>query len=132
MSRNTKPQDMKAARMPQNELLDLIGECFKRYNYWPLKSLRAELNQPEAYLKQTLEKVAQLVRQGPHAMTWQLKPESKISAYADAQSYEHAKDEIAPDTGYNYDGPSDTGDAGDLIGTEDEEDDLKLEDVMSL
>ena len=118
--------------MPQNELLDMIGDCFKRYNYWPLKSLRAELNQPEAYLKQTLEKVAQLVRQGPHAMTWQLKTESKISAYADAQSYAHAKDEIAPDTGYSFDGPSDIGEFGDGAGTDEEDDDLKLEDVMPL
>ena len=115
--------------MPQNELLDLIYDCFKKYNYWPLKSLKTELNQPEAYLKQTLEMIAHLVRQGPHAMTWQLKPESKYSAYADAQSYEQVKDEIAPDSGYGLDGPSDTG-GGD--GSDDDDENVKLEDIMPL
>ena len=124
-----KPQELKAARIPQNELLDLIYDCFKKYNYWPLKSLKAELNQPEAYLKQTLELVAHLVRQGPHAMTWQLKPESKISAYADAQSYEQVKDEIAPDNSYGIDGPSDTGEG---LGSDDDDENMKLEDVIPL
>ena len=117
--------------MPQNELIDLIYDCFTRYNYWPLKSLKAELNQPEVYLKQTLEMVAQLVRTGPHAMTWQLKPESKINSYTNADSYERAKDENAPDTGYGLDGPFDAGETGDSLGT-DEEDDLMLEDIMPL
>ncbi|KAL9121820.1 MAG: hypothetical protein Q9187_001627 [Circinaria calcarea] len=124
-----KTQEIKAARMPQNELIDLIYDCFTRYNYWPLKSLKAELNQPEAYLKQTLEMVAQLVRTGPHAMTWQLKPESKFNSYANAESYERAKDENAPDTGYTFDGHSDVGEIRDTLGS-DEEDDMKLEDVM--
>lgn len=113
--------------MPQNELLDLIYECFKRYNYWPLKSLKAELNQPEAYLKQTLEKVAHLVRQGTHAMTWQLRPESKAGAYADAKLYEQVKDEVAPDFG--FDGTSDYKDVETVASDEDEEL-VKLEDVM--
>ena len=118
--------------MPQNELLDLIYDCFKRYNYWPLGSLKAELNQPEAYLKQTLEMVAHLIRQGPHAMTWQLKPESKISAYADAQSYEQVKDETAPDNGYGFDGVSDAGDLEGGPGSDDEDGNVKLEDAMPL
>lgn len=117
--------------MPQNELIDLIYDCFTRYNYWPLKSLKTELNQPETYLKQTLEMVAQLVRTGPHAMTWQLKPESKVNSYTKAESYERAKDENAPDTGYGLDEHSDAGEIGDGLGTDDEYD-LKLEDIMPM
>ena len=113
--------------MPQNELLDLIYNCFKRYNYWPLKSLKAELNQPENYLKQTLEMVAHLVKAGPHANTWQLKPEARISTYADAQSYDEVKDEIAPESGYGLDGASDVGDA---LGTDEEDENVKMEDVF--
>jgi transcription initiation factor TFIIF subunit beta len=101
--------------------LDLIYECFKRYTYWPLKSLKAELNQPEAYLKQTLEMVAQLVRQGPHAMTWQLKPESKLTAYSDAQSFDGAQDSQAPEAVVGFDGASDLG-----------EENIKMEDVPPL
>ncbi|MCJ1449134.1 MAG: hypothetical protein MMC23_009653 [Stictis urceolatum] len=124
LAQRGKGQDLKAARMPQNELLDLIYECFKRYSYWPLKTLKAELNQPEAYLRQTLEMVAQLVRQGPHAMTWQLKPEAKISAYADTQSFDQAKDQ-APEAIVGFDGASDTGE-----GILSDEEDVKMEDVM--
>lgn len=107
----------------------MIYDCFKRYNYWPLKSLKAELNQPEAYLKQTLELVAHLVRQGSHAMTWQLKPESKIGAYADARLYEQVKDEVAPDT--SFDGLSDYKDFGE-INASDEDDNMLMEDVLPL
>ena len=116
--------------MPQNELLDLIIDCFKRYNYWSLKTLKAEVNQPEAYLKQTLEMVAQLVRQGPHAMKWQLKPESKLSAYTNIQSHSQTRDETAPDVSYNLDGMSDIGELGDDLGSDDEE--IKSEDVIPI
>ncbi|MCJ1479275.1 hypothetical protein MMC13_007960 [Lambiella insularis] len=123
----SRAQDYKAARMPQNELIDIILDCFKRYNYWSLKSLKSEVNQPESYLKQTLEKVAHLVRQGPHAMTWQLNQENKIGAYADALAFEQVQDKVAPDTSYQFDGASDTGEG---IGTEEDNDTMKLEDVV--
>jgi transcription initiation factor TFIIF subunit beta len=68
------------------------------------------LKQPEAYLKSTLEMVAQLVRSGPQAMTWQLKPEYRLP------TYEGARDASAP--------------AGqdDLVDSDDE--DMKMEDVV--
>lgn len=108
----------------------MIYDCFKLYNYWPLKSLKAELNQPEAYLKQTLEKVAHLVRQGPHAMTWQLKPESKIGAYADARLYEQVKDEVAPDV--SFDGASDYKDFGETLPSDEDEENVRMEDVLPI
>jgi transcription initiation factor TFIIF subunit beta len=125
-NQRTKGQDSKAARMPQNELLDLIYECFKKYNYWPLKSLKNELNQPEAYLKQTLEMVGELVRQGPHAMTWKLRADSKPSDFAELQSFDQARDQ-APDTNATYDGASSHGD----MASEDEDGNVKMEDVMA-
>ncbi|KAI9886303.1 MAG: hypothetical protein M1823_001912 [Watsoniomyces obsoletus] len=119
-----KAQDQKAARMPQNELIDLIYDCFGRYNYWSLKSLKAEVNQPEAYLKSTLEKVADLVKSGPHAMTWTLKPEARRDRYADAVGNE----EQAPDAPFGTDGAGDE-DAGELQSDLDEEDeDTKMEE----
>ncbi|KZF23855.1 hypothetical protein L228DRAFT_246706 [Xylona heveae TC161] len=121
-----RAQEQKAARIPQNELLDLIYRCFQRYNYWSIRSLRAELNQPEAYLKQTLEKVAMLVRQGPFAMTWTLKPEAKESTYANAESYTNVKNEIAPDAGFEGGSDMDEGDVGD----EDDDENIKMEDVL--
>ena len=95
--------------MPQNELLDLIMKCFREYKYWPLKALKDRLKQPEAYLKSTLENVAQLIRQGPFAMKWQLKPEMRLSSYADTEEFSDLKDEVAPE----LDGLSDAGEVGD-------------------
>ena len=88
--------------MPQNELLDLIYECFREYKYWPFRSLKTRLQQPETYLKQTLEMVAHLVKSGDFAMTWELKPEARESNYANAL-YHEAKDELAPGTESNVD-----------------------------
>ena len=108
---------MKAARIPQNELLDLIYDCFKRYEYWPMKALIDQLQQPAAYLKETLEMVAHLVRSGRFANNWQLKPEAKTGAY---EAYEQAKDEKAPDEGLEV---------SDLEG-DDDEDDEEMVDVL--
>lgn len=87
--------------MPQNELLDLIYQAFREYKYWPFKTLKARLQQPEAYLKQTLEMVAHLVKSGDFAMTWELKPEARESNYANTMAYGNAKEELPP--GYNLD-----------------------------
>ncbi|KAL4889318.1 transcription initiation factor IIF, beta subunit-domain-containing protein [Aspergillus ambiguus] len=98
-----KPQENKTTRMPQNELLDLIYQCFREYKYWPFKTLRARLRQPEAYLKQTLEMVAHLVKSGDFAMTWELKPEARESNYQNALAYGDAKEELPPGMDYNFD-----------------------------
>ena len=97
-------------------------DCFKLYKYWPLKTLKARVDQPEAYLKQTLEIIAQLVRQGTYAMTWQLKPDYTMDAF-------NPQDDRAPDTVFGADGALDAGEGGE---SGDEDEDLKLESVMPL
>lgn len=110
--------------MPQNELLDMLYECFKKHRYWSLKSLKHELNQPEAYLKSTLEMIAHLIRQGTFAMLWELKPGSMLGNY---DEYTSMKDEVAPDR--EYDGATEYKDFGD----DDEEDNsVKMEDVLPI
>lgn len=106
--------------MPQNELLDLIYECFKEYTYWPLKSMVKQLNQPEAYLRQTLEMVAVMIRSGTYATKWQLKPEAREGAYAEAGSFNNVKDEVAPETGIDSEAEV----------VDDDDDNVKMEDVM--
>ncbi|KMU92656.1 transcription initiation factor IIF subunit beta [Coccidioides immitis H538.4] len=129
----TKPpkirtQDNKTARMPQNELLDLIYACFRRYRYWPFKSLKAELKQPEAYLKQTLEMVAHLVKSGDFAMTWELKPEAREASYANAMAYKDAKQELAPSA---MDEGSEAEPTASGIGTDNDDDEnIKFENVV--
>lgn len=71
-----KKVEMKTIRIPENELMDKIFNCFEKYQYWSLKSLRAQLKQPEAYLRQTLEKIAILNKSGRFANNWSLKPEN--------------------------------------------------------
>ncbi|KAI9708865.1 MAG: hypothetical protein M1828_002588 [Chrysothrix sp. TS-e1954] len=70
-----KTQENKAARMPRNELLDKLFDCFKKYKYWSTKALKLELRQPEAYLKETLSSIAELVRSGNFNSNYKLRPE---------------------------------------------------------
>lgn len=106
--------------MPQNELLDLIFACFREYNYWGMKALRARLQQPEAYLRETLEKVADLPKSGKFAMNWTLKPEFKN---ADRDNIT----DLAPGAEAGGDGIEDS-DMGD--GDDEDDADLKFEDTM--
>ncbi|KAL8842727.1 MAG: hypothetical protein Q9170_000383 [Blastenia crenularia] len=107
-----KASQYKAARIPANELKDLIFECFKDYTYWPMKALKDRLDQPETYLRQVLDEIAQLVRNGTYANSWQLKPEYQES------SYDHVKEEVAPVRNLEEGGAS-----GD-------DDNVKMEDVF--
>lgn len=114
--------------MPQNELLDLIYQCFREYRYWPFKNLKARLRQPEAYLKQTLEMVAHLVKSGDFAMTWELKPEAKESNYANAMGYGEAKEELPPGTDLNFDEGSEEEATGSGMVTDNDE--MQFENVV--
>lgn len=88
-----------------------------------MKALRAELQQPEAYLRETLDKVADMPKSGRFAMHWTLKPEFKEANSAGAD------DESAPTAGGGVDGPDDS-DLGDLDGEDDDEEEIKMEDVL--
>ncbi|EPS31499.1 hypothetical protein POX_h09782 [Penicillium oxalicum] len=109
-----KAQENKATRMPQNELLDRIFECFREYRYWPFKTLKAKLQQPESYLKETLEMVAHLVKAGDFAMTWELKPEAQPANYASV-AHQTVKDEKPPDMDDYEDGSDDDYTASGMI-----------------
>lgn len=96
--------DAKTARIPENELLDRIFQCFGQYNYWSMKALKAAIPQPEVYLRATLEKVANLNKTGRFANQWSLRDGFRANA------------EAAPDVAVEDE-------------DEDEEDDIKMEDV---
>ncbi|KAF3940889.1 hypothetical protein ABW19_dt0200318 [Dactylella cylindrospora] len=107
-----KTQENKASRMPRNELLDALFVCFSEFEFWTLKGLREKLNQPEAYLKETLESIAVLLKTGPFALKWQLKPEYK------SRDIEAVKKEVREDLGT---------DAGEDF--DDDDDEVEMEDV---
>ncbi|CZR54172.1 related to transcription initiation factor TFIIF subunit [Phialocephala subalpina] len=118
-SSGPRPQLTKTARMPENELMDRIFGCFRRYNYWSMKALRAELQQPEAYLREVLERVAVLAKSGRFATQWSLKQEYK------AKNYEGMDDAVAPMAEGAGAEESDMADEEDG----DDDEDVKFEDV---
>ncbi|KAF2035718.1 hypothetical protein EK21DRAFT_53130 [Setomelanomma holmii] len=65
-----KSQQNKAARVSREELVDMLHSCFDEYEYWAMSSLKKSTKQPEAFLKEVLIDIAQLVRSGPYASKW--------------------------------------------------------------
>ncbi|WAR60951.1 hypothetical protein PtB15_13B202 [Puccinia triticina] len=65
----------KFTRMPRTELIDALFASFLRYDYWATKTLRAQVKQPEAYLKEVLSEIATLLKAGPYNGHWVLKPQ---------------------------------------------------------
>lgn len=129
-----KVQDNKAARIPENELLDIIIFKFSQYRYWSFKNLKSEVRQPEAYLKQTLEKVARNVKNGDFAGTWTLRNQEDGNADPSLQKAEAAfrvaKDEAAPDgpgSLFGFDGGDDDDEFG--SGMDEDDNNVEMEDV---
>lgn len=100
--------------MPKNELLDALFDLFRQYEYWTLKGLREKVNQPETYLKETLESIATLIKTGTFALKWTLKPEYK------EKGIETVKQQLKQE-GIDEDGPGDDGD---------DDDEEEMEDVQ--
>ena len=61
------------ARMPRNQLLDLIFQLFRDPTRWAIKDLRVKTQQPTAFLKETLSEVAYLHKSGEHTGLYELK-----------------------------------------------------------
>ena len=63
----------RAARIPKNELLDMLFKLFKVQTHWAMKVLRERTKQPLDYLKETLEDIAVLHKVGTFFSTHYLK-----------------------------------------------------------
>ncbi|KAK0313258.1 hypothetical protein LTR82_013492 [Friedmanniomyces endolithicus] len=114
----------KNVRIPKADLLDALQGCFRRYRYWPLKALRIELRQPEAWIKEVLEEVAVLVRSGDFAMNYTLREDMKAIVLGDGEGEgvieEMARVESDGGEGYGF-GESGVEGTGDEMEAEDEE-----------
>ena len=86
------PTREKAVRMSEGDLLDRLYQCFRKYKYWSLRALKNELRQPEAFIKQTLDDIAELIRSGDFAMNYKLK--DSIAELANVKQ-EDVKEELA-------------------------------------
>ncbi|KAI8309898.1 Transcription initiation factor IIF subunit beta [Colletotrichum sp. SAR11_59] len=93
----TKPKkaENRSARMSEEQLLDGLMEAFRKYEYWKMSILKARFDQPEAFLRQTLEKIAVLNRSGIHANEWSLQEHMK--SMASGATNETAPEEAAAD-----------------------------------
>jgi len=64
-------------RLPASEVRDMIFSAFEEFDYFSLKTLKARTQQPEVYLRDLLEDVAQLNTRGPYAGHYSLLPSYK-------------------------------------------------------
>lgn len=86
--------NLRAARIPRNELLDLLFHHFEDKPYWQIKALTEHVQQPQVYLREVLADIGQLIARGPYAGMWTLKDEYK------SRGKEEVKDEeVKPDEG---------------------------------
>jgi transcription initiation factor TFIIF subunit beta len=93
-----RAQENKATRMPESALIDALQKAFQRYKFWPMSSLKKEFQQPEAWLKEVLGKIAVLVRTGQAANYYMLRPENQdIGADIDVLEQAVKSEELAPE-----------------------------------
>lgn len=61
------------ARMPRNQLLDMLFTLYRERPFWSAKELRMRTEQPEVYLKEVLGEIAELRRYGEFSGMYELK-----------------------------------------------------------
>ncbi|QHS73327.1 transcription factor IIF subunit TFG2 [Saccharomyces paradoxus] len=121
VGREKAKSNIKSIRMPKKEILDYLFKLFDEYDYWSLKGLKERTRQPEAHLKECLDKVATLVKKGPYAFKYTLRPEYKKLKEEERKA---TLGELADEQ---------TGSAGDSAQGEAEadlEDEIEMEDVV--
>lgn len=101
------------ARMPRNQLLDMLFQLFQEQQRWSIKPLRERTQQPEAYLKEVLGEIATLHRSGEHNGLWEL---SDIFVRDGVQAE-------------NMSGPSTQASGGDTVMEDYDDDDEEDEDM---
>jgi transcription initiation factor TFIIF subunit beta len=104
--------------MDAKDLVRLLLEHFKQHRIWGLRDLKASLQQPESFIRETLQDIAFMHKHGDFNGKWELKEEYKAQddALLNPQGLEAPKQE---DTDMDVSGMDDD---------EDDEDE-KFEDV---
>lgn len=105
--------NLRAARIPRNELLDLLFALFEDKPYWQIKALTENVQQPQVYLKEVMADIGQLIARGPYAGMWTLKDEYK-SRGKEIKKLEEEDDDKPKDVKPKLeDGPGDSDDSDD-------------------
>ena len=74
--------------MPRNQLLDALFTLYREKQHWSARELRQRTEQPEAYLKEVLQEIADLHRSGEHTGMYELKPNFRESVSDGIWSWE--------------------------------------------
>ncbi|CAI4438215.1 ALI_collapsed_G0023010.mRNA.1.CDS.1 [Saccharomyces cerevisiae] len=121
VGREKAKSNIKSIRMPKKEILDYLFKLFDEYDYWSLKGLKERTRQPEAHLKECLDKVATLVKKGPYAFKYTLRPEyKKLKEEERKATLGELADEQTGSAGDNVQGDAEA----------DLEDEIEMEDVV--
>ncbi|RSH91542.1 hypothetical protein EHS25_009841 [Saitozyma podzolica] len=104
----------KYARLERNELIDRLFALFAEKPYWGISALRTTLQQPDAYLREVLPEVAEMIQQGPYKNCWTLKDTWRPSAGGEGRE--------GVQTANEDDGKLEQGDDEDMEGSDEEED----------
>ncbi|KIW95232.1 uncharacterized protein Z519_03816 [Cladophialophora bantiana CBS 173.52] len=70
-------KETRAARVDKHVLIDKLLDLFRQHRIWGLRDLKAKVNQPEAYLRETLSEIAFMWKSGDFNGKWELKQEFK-------------------------------------------------------
>jgi transcription initiation factor TFIIF subunit beta len=118
-ARKIRPHDQKYSRLDADILSKLLVDKFRQYKLWSLRRLKEDLRQPEAHLREVLGTMAQLLKSGPGAGRWALRPDRAVALglAPPADGSEVNEADIAPDV-------------DDMDEDEDMDDDGEMEDVV--
>ena len=126
VGREKAKNNVKSIRMPKKEILDYLFKLFDEYDYWSLKGLKERTRQPEAHLKECLDKVASLVKKGPYAFKYTLRPEyKKLKEEERKATLGELADDQTSETNQNPDGTNNGENENEEI-----DDEIEMEDVV--
>lgn len=118
--------NVRLARIPRNELLDLLFSAFEQYDYWSIKNLKAHTQQPEVYLKEVLPDIGLFNQRGPYVGMWCLQEQFRKNR-AKKEEVKDPSEPVASTSGVKQEDQVDTKPtASDL---EDADDDEDMEEV---
>ncbi|OQU96695.1 hypothetical protein CLAIMM_02739 [Cladophialophora immunda] len=76
-ARKHAQKETRAARVDKHILIDKLLDLFRQHRIWGLRDLKVRVNQPEAYLRETLSEIAFMWKSGDFNGKWELKQEFK-------------------------------------------------------
>lgn len=130
VGREKAKSNVKSIRMPKKEILDYLFKLFDEYDYWSLKGLKERTRQPEAHLKECLDKVATLVKKGPYAFKYTLRPEYKKLKEEERKATLGELADENQSAGVSSASSASNNDANKQEDEDEDEDEIEMEDIV--